>query len=186
MFFIPAFASQSCTRFSGHIRICPSLFSPLFSQPNSSFQNNPFTFCSSLDLLTPSSQNSCFMRIVVDSLRRGRGIPLLLSSLCCRSILSLYKRHAPTSLSFPHSFHNNSITCSGKEPAETRDDPFLGSAVIDEETFDSRPSPQDYSNNRPLDAIGVDRQCRGQYLHIPLFLLLSEPIQSFIPLRYLP
>jgi len=62
--------------------------------------------------------------------------------------------------------------------AETGENPFFGNAVIDEETFNPNPSPQDYSNIQPLEAIGVDRS--WTVLHIPLIHpLLSKPVQSF-------
>lgn len=62
--------------------------------------------------------------------------------------------------------------------AETGENPFFATASIDEETFNPKTTPLDYTKDQPLEAIGVDRS--WTVLHIPLIHpLLSKPVQSF-------
>ncbi|KAI5928321.1 hypothetical protein F4810DRAFT_706217 [Camillea tinctor] len=58
------------------------------------------------------------------------------------------------------------------------ENPFFTDAVVDEESFNPGPSPQDYSSAQPPETIGVDNS--WTVLHIPLnHILLSKPAQRF-------
>ncbi|KAI0596059.1 hypothetical protein F4775DRAFT_329356 [Biscogniauxia sp. FL1348] len=58
------------------------------------------------------------------------------------------------------------------------ENPFFTDAVVDEESFNPGPSPQDYSSAQPPETIGVDNS--WTVLHIPLHhILLSRPAQKF-------
>jgi signal transduction histidine kinase len=61
---------------------------------------------------------------------------------------------------------------------ETHENPFFMSAPVDEETFNPRRSPQDYTEMTQLEALGADKS--WTVLHVPLFHpLLSKPVQAF-------
>jgi signal transduction histidine kinase len=61
---------------------------------------------------------------------------------------------------------------------ETTENPFFVNAPVDEETFNPRRSPQDYTEIRQLETLGADKS--WTVLHIPLLHpLLSKPVQSF-------
>ena len=61
---------------------------------------------------------------------------------------------------------------------ETTENPFFVNAPVDEETFNPRRSPQDYTEMPQLETLGADKS--WTVLHIPLFHpLLSKPVQSF-------
>jgi PAS domain S-box-containing protein len=61
------------------------------------------------------------------------------------------------------------------DPSEN---PFFTDAVVDEETFNPSPAPQDYTSMRPPEAIGLDNA--WTVLHIPLtHPLLSRPNPAF-------
>jgi PAS domain S-box-containing protein len=61
---------------------------------------------------------------------------------------------------------------------ETTESPFFMNAPVDEETFNPRRSPQDYTEMPQLETLGADKS--WTVLHIPLFHpLLSKPVQSF-------
>ncbi|PMD34804.1 hypothetical protein L207DRAFT_437079 [Hyaloscypha variabilis F] len=61
---------------------------------------------------------------------------------------------------------------------ETPENPFFMNAPVDEDTFNPRRSPQDYSEMPQLETIGADKS--WTVLHIPLLHpLLSKPVQSF-------
>ncbi|KAF8863960.1 hypothetical protein BDZ45DRAFT_583049 [Acephala macrosclerotiorum] len=63
---------------------------------------------------------------------------------------------------------------------ETAENPFFANinAPVDEETFNPRTTPQDYSDMPQPETIGADRS--WTVLHIPLIHpLLSKPVQSF-------
>lgn len=58
------------------------------------------------------------------------------------------------------------------------ENPFFTDAVVDEETFNPSPAPQDYTSMRPPEAIGMDNS--WTVLHIPLtHPLLSRPNPAF-------
>ncbi|RQM05427.1 hypothetical protein DH86_00001954 [Scytalidium sp. 3C] len=62
--------------------------------------------------------------------------------------------------------------------AETSDNPFFANATVDEETFDPKDAPQDYSQVQQVEAIGVDHS--WTVLHVPLIHpLLSKPVPEF-------
>ncbi len=62
--------------------------------------------------------------------------------------------------------------------AETSENPFFMNAPVDEESFNPRSTPQNYSNMPQPETIGLDRS--WTVLHIPLIHpLLSKPVQSF-------
>jgi PAS domain S-box-containing protein len=61
---------------------------------------------------------------------------------------------------------------------ETQENPFFMNGPVDEETFNPRRTPPDYTDMPQLEAIGADKS--WTVLHIPLFHpLLSKPVQSF-------
>ncbi|KAH8787057.1 hypothetical protein F5882DRAFT_428215 [Hyaloscypha sp. PMI_1271] len=61
---------------------------------------------------------------------------------------------------------------------ETQENPFFVNAPVDEETFNPRKSPQDYTETPQLAALGADKS--WTVLHVPLFHpLLSKPVQAF-------
>ncbi|KAI1637493.1 hypothetical protein F4809DRAFT_649902 [Biscogniauxia mediterranea] len=58
------------------------------------------------------------------------------------------------------------------------ENPFFTDAVVDEESFNPGPSPQDYTSAQPPETIGVDNS--WTVLHIPLHhVLFSKPAQKF-------
>ncbi|KAI0837374.1 hypothetical protein F5Y06DRAFT_88272 [Hypoxylon sp. FL0890] len=62
--------------------------------------------------------------------------------------------------------------------ADPSENPFFTDAVVDEESFNPGPSPQDYSSTQPPETIGVDNS--WTVLHVPLnHILLSKPHQKF-------
>ncbi|KAI0096492.1 hypothetical protein F4814DRAFT_130814 [Daldinia grandis] len=62
--------------------------------------------------------------------------------------------------------------------ADPSENPFFTDAVVDEESFNPGPSPQDYSSAQPPETIGVDNS--WTVLHVPLnHVLLSKPPQKF-------
>ncbi|KAI2631976.1 hypothetical protein GGR54DRAFT_581679 [Hypoxylon sp. NC1633] len=62
--------------------------------------------------------------------------------------------------------------------ADPSDNPFFTDAMVDEESFNPGPSPQDYSSTQPPETIGVDNS--WTVLHVPLnHILLSKPPQKF-------
>jgi PAS domain S-box-containing protein len=61
---------------------------------------------------------------------------------------------------------------------ETSENPFFTTTAVDEETFNPRPTTQDYSDMPQPETIGVDRS--WTVLHVPLVHpLLSKPVQTF-------
>ncbi|KAK4212885.1 hypothetical protein QBC37DRAFT_185107 [Rhypophila decipiens] len=61
------------------------------------------------------------------------------------------------------------------DPSEN---PFFTDAMVDEETFNPTPVPPDYTDARPLEAIGVDDS--WTVLHVPLtHVFLSKPNPAF-------
>ncbi|CAJ2511488.1 Uu.00g071130.m01.CDS01 [Anthostomella pinea] len=61
---------------------------------------------------------------------------------------------------------------------DPNENPFFTDAVVDEESFNPGPSPQDYTSDQPPEAIGVDNS--WTVLHIPLHhILFSKPAQGF-------
>ncbi|OTB04316.1 hypothetical protein M426DRAFT_58837 [Hypoxylon sp. CI-4A] len=62
--------------------------------------------------------------------------------------------------------------------ADPSENPFFTDAVVDEESFNPGPSPQDYTSTQPPETIGVDNS--WTVLHVPLnHILLSKPTQKF-------
>ncbi|KAH6656345.1 hypothetical protein BKA67DRAFT_496656, partial [Truncatella angustata] len=62
--------------------------------------------------------------------------------------------------------------------ADPAENPFFTDAMVDEDSFNPGPSPHDYTNMQPPEAIGVDNS--WTVLHIPLkHILLSKPAGSF-------
>ncbi|KAI1135263.1 hypothetical protein F5Y05DRAFT_176677 [Hypoxylon sp. FL0543] len=62
--------------------------------------------------------------------------------------------------------------------ADPSENPFFTDAIVDEESFNPGPSPQDYSSTQPLETIGVDNS--WTVLHVPLnHILLSKPSPKF-------
>ncbi|KAI2634270.1 hypothetical protein GGS26DRAFT_590112 [Hypomontagnella submonticulosa] len=62
--------------------------------------------------------------------------------------------------------------------ADPSENPFFTDAVVDEESFNPGPSPQDYASAQPPETIGVDNS--WTVLHVPLnHILLSKPPQKF-------
>ncbi|KAI1388798.1 uncharacterized protein F4822DRAFT_258331 [Hypoxylon trugodes] len=62
--------------------------------------------------------------------------------------------------------------------ADPSENPFFTDAVVDEESFNPGPSPQDYASTQPPETIGVDNS--WTVLHVPLnHVLLSKPPQKF-------
>ncbi|KAJ9141951.1 Hsp90-like protein [Pleurostoma richardsiae] len=62
--------------------------------------------------------------------------------------------------------------------ADPKENPFFSDAVVDEESFNPSPSPQDYSTLGPPETIGVDNS--WTVLHIPLtHILLSKQTTGF-------
>ncbi|KAI0011751.1 hypothetical protein F4779DRAFT_615367 [Xylariaceae sp. FL0662B] len=62
--------------------------------------------------------------------------------------------------------------------ADPAENPFFTDAMVDEESFNPSPTPQDYTSTRAPETIGVDNS--WTVLHIPLHhILLSKPTQRF-------
>ncbi|KAI2610935.1 uncharacterized protein GGS25DRAFT_173712 [Hypoxylon fragiforme] len=62
--------------------------------------------------------------------------------------------------------------------ADPSENPFFTDAMVDEESFNPGPSPQDYTSAQPPETIGVDNS--WTVLHVPLnHILLSKPPQKF-------
>ncbi|KAI8964960.1 hypothetical protein F5Y11DRAFT_46643 [Daldinia sp. FL1419] len=62
--------------------------------------------------------------------------------------------------------------------ADPSENPFFTDAVVDEESFNPGPSPQDYASTQPPETIGVDNS--WTVLHVPLnHVLLSKPPPKF-------
>ncbi|KAI1761700.1 hypothetical protein GGR53DRAFT_459877 [Hypoxylon sp. FL1150] len=62
--------------------------------------------------------------------------------------------------------------------ADPSENPFFTDAMVDEESFNPGPSPQDYASTQPPETIGVDNS--WTVLHVPLnHILLSKPPQKF-------
>ncbi|KAI1376165.1 hypothetical protein F4677DRAFT_420486 [Hypoxylon crocopeplum] len=62
--------------------------------------------------------------------------------------------------------------------ADPSENPFFTDAVVDEESFNPGPSPQDYTSTQPPETIGVDNS--WTVLHVPLnHIFLSKPTQKF-------
>ncbi|KAL7623934.1 hypothetical protein AAE478_005491 [Parahypoxylon ruwenzoriense] len=62
--------------------------------------------------------------------------------------------------------------------ADPSENPFFRDAMVDEESFNPGPSPQDYSSAQPPETIGVDNS--WTVLHVPLnHILLSKPPHKF-------
>lgn len=62
--------------------------------------------------------------------------------------------------------------------ADPSENPFFTDAMVDEESFNPGPSPQDYTSTQPPETIGVDNS--WTVLHVPLnHILLSKPPQKF-------
>ncbi|KAI1107293.1 hypothetical protein F4804DRAFT_194623 [Jackrogersella minutella] len=62
--------------------------------------------------------------------------------------------------------------------ADPSENPFFTDAVVDEESFNPGPSPQDYASTQPPETIGVDNS--WTVLHVPLnHVFLSKPTQKF-------
>lgn len=62
--------------------------------------------------------------------------------------------------------------------ADPSENPFFTDAMVDEESFNPGPSPQDYTSTQPPETIGVDNS--WTVLHVPLnHILLSKPAPKF-------
>ncbi|RYP13003.1 hypothetical protein DL765_007090 [Monosporascus sp. GIB2] len=62
--------------------------------------------------------------------------------------------------------------------ADPSENPFFTDAVVDEESFNPAPSPQDYKSMQSPETIGVDNS--WTVLHVPLnHILLSKPSETF-------
>lgn len=63
--------------------------------------------------------------------------------------------------------------------ADPSENPFFTDAMVDEESFNPGPSPQDYTSTQPPETIGVDNS--WTVLHVPLnhILLSKPPTQKF-------
>ncbi|RYP18490.1 hypothetical protein DL767_009830 [Monosporascus sp. MG133] len=62
--------------------------------------------------------------------------------------------------------------------ADPSENPFFTDAVVDEESFNPAPSPQDYTSMQTPETIGVDNS--WTVLHVPLnHIFLSKPSETF-------